>query len=313
MIKDVVIIGGGPGGCTAAIYTARARMNPLMLVGAPGGQLGLTTEVGNFPGFPEEIRGPDLMKRMEEQALAYGAEIMQKVVTAVELSSTPLQIKCDHDVFESRSLIIATGSNPRKLGIPGEREYSGRGVSYCATCDGFFFKDQVIAVVGGGDTAVEEASFLSRFGSKIYVIHRRDQLRASVIMQEQALANEKISFIWDTVVEEVLGDTDAGVKGLRLKNVKTGEERDLEVGGFFVAIGHTPNSDLFKGQLDMDEKGYVIADGRQRTNVPGVFVAGDVADHVYKQAVTAAGTGCKAAIEAERFVAEQQHKGYPGC
>jgi thioredoxin reductase (NADPH) len=312
MTKDVVIIGGGPGGCTAAIYTARARMNPLMLVAAPGGQLGLTTEVGNFPGFPEEIRGPDLMKRMEEQALAYGAEILQKTVTAVNLSAKPFQIKCDHDVFEAWSVIVATGSNPRKLGIPGEREYSGRGVSYCATCDGFFFKDQVIAVVGGGDTAVEEASFLSRFGSKIYVIHRRDVLRASAIMQEQALANEKISFVWDSVVEEVQGDREAGVTGLRLKNVKSGEESRLAVGGFFVAIGHTPNSDLFKGQLDMDEKGYIIIDGRQRTNVPGVFVAGDVADHVYRQAVTAAGTGCKAAIEAERFVAEIQHKGYPG-
>lgn len=312
MTRDVVIIGGGPGGCTAAIYTARARMNPLMFVAAPGGQLGLTTEVGNFPGFPEEIRGPDLMKRMEEQALAYGAEIVQKTVTAVDLSSEPFKVRTDHDAFEARSIIIATGSNPRKLGIPGEREYSGKGVSYCATCDGFFFKDQVIAVVGGGDTAVEEAAFLSRFGTKIYLVHRRDQLRASAIMQEQALANEKISFIWDTVVEEVLGDAEAGVTGLQLKNVKTGKEDKLAVGGFFVAIGHTPNSALFKGQLELDDKGYIVVDERQRTNVRGVFVAGDVADHVYRQAVTAAGTGCKAAIEAERYVAEIQHKGYPG-
>jgi thioredoxin reductase (NADPH) len=273
--------------------------------------LSLTTEVGNFPGFPEEIRGPDLMKRMEEQALAYGAEILQKAVTSVSLSSVPFEVKCDPDCFECRSLIVATGSNPRKLGVPGEREYSGRGVSYCATCDGFFFKDQVIAVVGGGDTAVEEALFLSRFGTKIYVIHRREVLRASAIMQERAITNDKISFIWDTVVEEVLGRPDAGVTGLSLKNVKTGERSNLAVGGFFVAIGHTPNSGLFKGQLDMDEKGYIIVDERQRTNVPGVFVAGDVADHIYKQAVTAAGTGCRAAIEAERYVAELQHKGYP--
>lgn len=311
MTRDVVIVGGGPGGYTAAIYTARARLNPIVLAASPGGQLILTTEVGNFPGFPEEIQGPDLMKKMEEQAKVYGAEIVQKMVTEVDLSSTPLVVKTDSDTYECRSLIIATGSNPRKLGVPGEEEFSGRGVSYCATCDGFFFKDEVIAVVGGGDTALEEAGFLSRFGTKVYVIHRRDQLRASAIMQEQTKANEKISFIWDTVVEEVEGDSGKAVTGLRLKNLKTGEQSTLAVGGFFVAIGHVPSSGLFKDQLEMDEKGYLIVDDRQRTKVPGVFVAGDVADHVYRQAITAAGMGCKAAIEAERYVAELQHRAYP--
>jgi len=312
MARDVVIIGGGPGGYTAAIYTARARMNPLVFAASPGGQLNLTTEVGNFPGFPEEIQGPELMKRMEEQAKAYGAEIVSKMVTAVDLSRRPFVVETDSDSHECHSLIVATGSNPRKLGVPGEQEYAGRGVSYCATCDGFFFKDQVIAVIGGGDTAVEEAVFLSRFGEKVYLIHRRDQLRASAIMQEQAKANEKIYFIWDTVVERVEGDPGKGVTGLRLKNVKTGETSTLPVGGVFIAIGHVPNSELFKGQLETDEKGYLVTDERQRTNVPGVFVAGDVADHIYRQAVTAAGTGCRAAIEAERYVGELHSRGYPG-
>ena len=312
MAREVVIIGGGPGGYTAAIYTARARMEPLVMVSSPGGQLALTTEIGNFPGFPEEIRGPELMKRMEEQAKRYGAEIVNKTVSEVDLSVSPKVVKSDGHSFESHSLIIATGSNPRKLGVAGEREYSGKGVSYCATCDGFFFKEKVIAVVGGGDTALEEAMFLSRFGSKIYVIHRRDQLRASAIMQEQAKGNEKISFVWDTVVEEIEGDPEKGITGLRLKNVKSEEMSGLPVGGLFVAIGHEPSSGLFKEQLDVDEKGYLIVDERQRTKVPGVFVAGDVADHIYRQAVTAAGMGCKAAIEAERYVAELHHRGYPG-
>ncbi len=312
MVREVVIVGGGPAGYTAAIYTARARMDPLVLVGAPGGQLGTTTEVGNFPGFPDEIQGPELMKRMEDQARRYGAVIEHKMVTGVDPSSSPKVVRSDDSTWECHSLIIATGSNPRKLGIPGEREYSGRGVSYCATCDGFFFKDQVIAVVGGGDTALEEALFLSRFGTKIYVLHRRDQLRASAIMQEQARENEKISFIWDVVVEEIVGNPEGGITGVKLKNLKSKEKRDLPVGGLFIAIGHEPNSKLFRGKLDVDDKGYLIVDERQRTRVPGVFVAGDVADHVYRQAITAAGMGCKAAIEAERYVAEIHHRKHPG-
>ncbi len=312
MVREVVIVGGGPAGYTAAIYTARARMDPLVLVGAPGGQLGTTTGVGNFPGFPDEIQGPELMKRMEDQARRYGAVIEHKMVTDVDPSSSPKVVRSDDSTWECHSLIIATGSNPRKLGIPGEREYSGRGVSYCATCDGFFFKDQVIAVVGGGDTALEEALFLSRFGTKIYVLHRRDQLRASAIMQEQARENEKISFIWDVVVEEIVGNPEGGITGVKLKNLKSQEKRDLPVGGLFIAIGHEPNSKLFRGKLDVDDKGYLIVDERQRTRVPGVFVAGDVADHVYRQAITAAGMGCKAAIEAERYVAEIHHRKYPG-
>ncbi len=309
MARDVVIVGGGPAGYTAAIYTARARMEPVVMLGSPGGQLGMTTDVGNFPGFPDEIQGPELMKRMEDQAKKYGAEIVRKMVSEVDVSSSPLTVKSDGYSCECYSLIVATGSTPRKLGVPGEKEYAGRGVSYCATCDGFFFKDQIIAVVGGGDTAIEEALFLSRFGSKIHVIHRRDKLRASVIMQEQAEANDKISFVWDTVVEEVLGSREKGVTGVRLKNVKSLEESTLAVGGLFVAIGHEPNSGLFKGKLDMDEKGYLVTDMRQRSNVPGVFVAGDVADHIYRQAITAAAMGCKAAMEAERYVAELRHKG----
>jgi len=234
------------------------------------------------------------------------------MVTEIDVSSSPLMVKAGDDSYECHSLIIATGSNPQKLGIAGEEKYSGKGVSYCATCDGFFFKDEIIAVVGGGDTALEEATFLSRFGSKVYVIHRRGELRASVIMQEQAKANEKIFFVWDTVVEEVLGKPEKGISGLKLKNVKTGEGSELVVGGLFIAIGHVPSSELLVGKLDLDEVGYLIVDERQRTKVPGVFVAGDVADHIYRQAITAAGMGCKAAIEAERYVAELQHKGYPG-
>jgi thioredoxin reductase (NADPH) len=287
-------------------------MDPLVLAGSPGGPLTLTTEVGNFPGFPKEIQGPELMKRMEEQAKSYGAEIVQKMVTEIDVSSTPLVVKAGNDPYECHSLIIATGSNPRKLGIPGEEQYSGKGVSYCATCDGFFFKDEIIAVVGGGDTALEEATFLSRFGSKVYVIHRRDEFRASVFMQEQAKANEKITPIWDTVVEEVLGEPEKGITGLRMKNLKTSAPCDLEVGGLFIAIGHVPSSELLVGKLDLDKVGYAIVDERQRTNVPGVFIAGDVADHIYRQAITAAGMGCKAAMEAERYVAELQHKGYAG-
>jgi thioredoxin reductase (NADPH) len=312
MVRDTIIIGGGPAGYTAAIYTARARMSPLVLCASAGGQLNLTTEVGNYPGFPDEIMGPDLMKQMKQQALNYGAEIKQEAVTEVNLTGTPLKVNTGSGVYEGHSVIIGTGSNPRKLGVPGEEKYSGKGVSYCATCDGFFFREQVVAVVGGGDTALEEASFLTRFATKVHLIHRRDQLRGSVIMQEQAKVNEKIAFIWDTVVEEAEGSDEQGLTALKLKNVKTGGGSSLPVNGLFVAIGHEPNSALFKDQLELDEMGYLVADERQRTRIPGVYVAGDVQDHVYRQAITAAGTGCKAAIEAERYVAELQHRGYPG-
>lgn len=312
MVRDAIIIGGGPAGFTAAIYTARARMSPLVLCASAGGQLNLTTEVGNYPGFPDEVLGPDLMKKMEQQAINYGAQIVQDTVKEVKLTSAPLQVTAGGGTFEAHSVIIATGSNPRKLGIPGEEKYSGKGVSYCATCDGFFFRDQVVAVVGGGDTALEEASFLTRFATQVHLIHRRDQLRGSVIMQEQAKANEKIAFVWNTVVKEAEGSDEKGLTALKLENVKTGERSSLPVGGLFVAIGHVPNSGLFEGQLELDEKGYLVADERQRTKIPGVYVAGDVQDHIYRQAITAAGTGCKAAIEAERYVAELQHRAYPG-
>jgi thioredoxin reductase (NADPH) len=311
MIRDVIIIGGGPAGFTAAIYTARARMSPLVICATCGGQLTVTTEIGNFPGFPDGIQGPELMKRMEQQARKFGAEILLEYIKEVKLTVTPLQVIAESGAYEARSVIVATGSNPGKLGVPGEKKYAGKGVSYCATCDGFFFRDQVVAVVGGGDTALEEAIFLTRFAKEVHLIHRRDRLRASVIMQERARADQKISYTWDTVVEEFEGSDEKGLRALKLKNVKTGEESELAVDGCFVAIGHVPNSAPFRGQLEVDEGGYLVADERQRTRIPGVFISGDVQDRIYRQGVTAAASGCKAAIEAERYVAELQHRGYP--
>jgi len=312
MVREVIIIGGGPAGFTAAVYTARARMSPLVIAASPGGQLNLTSGVGNFPGFPDEVLGPDLMTRMRRQAENYGAEIVQESVKEAALGARPIRVTTDGGTHEAHSVIIATGSNPRKLGIPGEERYAGKGVSYCATCDGFFFRDQTVAVVGGGDTALEDAAFLTRFAVKVHVIHRRDKLRGSAIMQERAKSKEKVAFIWDTVVVEAQGEEDKGLTALKLKNVKSGDVGVLPVQGLFVAIGHVPNSELFRGQIELDPMGYIVADERQRTKIPGVFVAGDVQDHIYRQAVTAAGTGCKAAIEAERYVAELQDRGYPG-
>lgn len=305
-IRKVVILGSGPAGYTAAIYTSRANLNPLLFEGPePGGQLTITTEVENYPGFAEGITGPELMNIFKLQAERFGTEIIPDRVVEVDLSKRPFYVKGDNSEFKANTLIISTGATARWLGIPSEDKLRGYGVSACATCDGFFFQNKKVLVIGGGDTAMEEAVFLTRFASEVRVIHRRDALRASKIMQEKAFTNEKISFIWDSVVEEVLGERETGVQGVRYKNVKTGELTNELFDGVFLAIGHVPNTEMFKGQLDMDENGYIITrPGSASTGVKGVFAAGDVQDRVYRQAITAAGTGCMAALEAERFLGE---------
>ena len=305
-VRDVIIVGSGPAGYTAALYAARARLSPLLFEGSvtSGGALMNTTDVENYPGFPDGVLGPDLMDSLRKQAERFGAELVTDDVTEVDLSASPKVVKAGSDVFLTRSVIIATGSSYRELGIPGEKRLSGHGVSWCATCDGFFFRDQDIAVVGGGDSALEEATFLTRFARSVTVVHRRDALRASAIMQDRARSNPKIRFAWDSVVTEVVGED--RVAGIKLRNVKTDEESFLEVSGIFVAIGHDPRSELFTGQLEKDEEGYLIVDQPStRTAIPGVFAAGDVVDHIYRQAVTAAGSGCAAALDAERWLADQ--------
>ncbi|MER7535520.1 thioredoxin-disulfide reductase [Streptomyces sp. NPDC097704] len=304
-VRNVIIIGSGPAGYTAALYTARASLKPLVFEGAvtAGGALMNTTEVENFPGFRDGIMGPDLMDNMRAQAERFGAELVPDDVIAVDLTG---DIKTVTDtagtVHRAKAVIVTTGSQHRKLGLPNEDVLSGRGVSWCATCDGFFFKDQDIAVVGGGDTAIEEATFLSRFARSVTIVHRRDALRASKAMQERAFADPKISFAWDSEVAEIHGDQK--LTGLTLRDTKTGETRELPVTGLFIAVGHDPRTELFKGQLDLDEEGYLkVAAPSTRTNLTGVFGAGDVVDHTYRQAITAAGTGCSAALDAERFLA----------
>lgn len=300
-VRDVIIIGSGPAGLTAAVYAARADLHPLMIEGfEAGGQLMLTTEVENYPGFIDGIMGPELMERMRKQAARFGTEFLTENVTAVDFSTQPFIVTTDSGTYKGRSVIIATGASAKMLGVPGERELMGHGVSTCATCDGFFFRDQDLVVVGGGDSAMEESTFLTKFASKVTVVHRRDSLRASKIMQDRAFNNGKIDFVWDSVVSEVFGN--GKVAGVRLKNLKTGAETELPVGGVFVAIGHTPNTSLFEGEIDLSG-GYIVteAEGTQ-TSVPGVFAAGDVVDFRYRQAITAAGMGCMAAIDAERYL-----------
>jgi thioredoxin reductase (NADPH) len=306
-VRDVIIIGSGPAGYTAAIYAARAKLNPLVFEGSvtAGGALMNTTDVENFPGFPDGILGPDLMDGLRKQAERFGAELVTDDVVEVDLTATPKVVKTATDVCYARAVIIATGSKYRELGVPGEKELSGHGVSWCATCDGFFFREKDIAVVGGGDSALEEATFLTRFGKSVTIIHRRNELRASKIMQERAKANPKIKFLWDSEVVEAVGDQK--LSALRVKNVKTGEEQLLPVGGLFVAIGHDPRSELFAGQLETDPEGYLLVEEPStRTAIDGVFACGDVVDHTYRQAVTAAGTGCSAAIDAERWLAARE-------
>jgi len=306
-MRNVVIIGSGPAGLTSAVYAARANLSPLLIEGwQSGGQLTTTTEVENYPGFAKGIMGPELMKEMRAQAERFGTEFLTGDVTKVDFTNRPLTMVVDHEhTIQARTVIIATGASAIQIGLKNETRLTGHGVSTCATCDGFFFRGRELVVVGGGDSAMEEANFLTKFATKVYVVHRRDKLRASKIMQDRAMKNEKISFIWNSVVEDVLGDDI--VTGVRLKNLITGTTTTLPCAGVFVAIGHRPNTSLFAGQLDMDAKGYLVTKSGTATSVSGVFAAGDVQDSTYRQAVTAAGTGCMAAIDAERFLESRGH------
>ena len=302
-MRDVMIIGSGPAGLTAALYAARANLKPLLIEGLEsGGQLMLTTAVDNYPGFQEGIMGPELMGAMRGQAERFGTEFVTGDVTDVTLSGPPFTVTTSETAYQTRALIISTGASARLLGLPSERTLMGHGVSTCATCDGYFFREKPIVVVGGGDTAMEEAIFLTKFASHVTVVHRRHELRASRIMQDKAFANPKISFEWDSALDQVTDVEKGVVTGVVLRNLKTDETKTLEVEGVFIAIGHTPNTDLFAGQLDLDDNGYIVPKGGARTSVPGVFAAGDVQDHTYRQAVTAAGSGCMAAIDAERYL-----------
>ncbi len=305
-VYDLIIIGGGPAALTAAVYAGRAALKTLVLIGpGPGGQVANTDLVENFPGFPEGISGAELAQRLQSQAGRFGAQIVMDAVTRVDFPTTPFNIQTHSVTYQARTAIVATGAVPRRLGVPGEAEFFGRGVSACATCDGFFYQGKRIVVAGGGDSAIAEGIFLTRFASEVFVVHRRDQLRATKIYQERAFANSKIRFVWDSVVEEIVGEQT--VTGVQVRNVKTGETSVIEADGVFVYIGMDPGTELFAGQIELNEAGYVITDRHQRTNVPGVFAAGDVQDPHYRQIVIAAGTGAIAAMEAERFLAEGAH------
>jgi thioredoxin reductase (NADPH) len=306
-VRNVIIIGSGPAGYTAAVYSARAELKPLVFEGSvtAGGALMNTTDVENFPGFPDGIMGPDLMDNMRKQAERFGAELIADDVVEVDLRANPKVIKTHTDTYYAKSVILAMGSRYRELGLDSEKRLSGHGVSWCATCDGFFFRNKDIVVVGGGDTAMEEANFLTRFGRMVTVVHRRDTLRASKIMQDRAFANDKIRFVWDSEVSDVIGD--AKVEAVKLRNVKSGEESELATDALFIAIGHEPRTELVKGQIDLDENGYIkVAHPSTATNIEGVFAAGDVVDHTYRQAITAAGTGCAASLDSERWLANNE-------
>ncbi len=310
-MHNVIIIGSGPAGFTAAIYAARANLDPLLITGLEkGGQMTLTDELENYPGFPDGLSGFELSQSLEKQAKRFGAELLEDTVTGVDLTGDVKIVKTAREEYEAKSVIIATGSTPRKLNVAGEKELTGKGVSYCATCDGFFFKDKHVAVIGGGNSALDEGMFLTRFAGKVSIIHRRDRLRADAILQERAFNNEKVEFIWDTVVDRIVGDD--SVKHLLVRNVKTDELTEFAVDGVFVFIGHLPNVDLFRGQIKLAPDNTIETDRRTRTNITGVFACGDVQDSIYRQAITAAGSGCQAAMEAEKFIAELQGQAYPG-
>ncbi len=306
----VIILGSGAAGLTAAIYAARANLEPVVIEGSqPGGQLTITTEVENYPGFPKGIQGPELMEEFKKQAERFGTRTVFGEVTSVDFKKKPFEINVGKEAYTAETVIVATGATAKLLGLESEKKLMGYGVSACATCDGFFFKDKDVVVVGGGDTAMEEALFLTKFANKVNVVHRRDELRASKIMQNRAEKNPKIGFTWNTAVTEVLGEPkNGGVTAVTLKNLKTGASEDFKTEGLFIAIGHEPNTKLFKGQLEMDELGYLVTHNGTATNIPGVFACGDVQDRIYRQAVTAAGTGCMAAIDAERYLESQEHR-----
>ena len=310
-MEKVIIIGSGPAGLAAAVYTARAQLDPLLIAGpALGGQVAISSEVGNYPGFPEDIPGAELAQLMQKQAERFSTRIEMDIVTRADLSSRPFKVETYGGEHEAQALIVASGASPRKLGVPGEAELSGRGVSYCATCDGFFYMGKEIIMVGGGDAAIEEAIFLTRFASKVTVIHRRDQLRAEKLLQEQAFRNEKIEFLWDTVVTEVVGEN--FITGVKVRNVKTGEESLFPTQGAFVAIGYIPNTEFLGDQLELTDAGYLVADDDQRTSIEGVWAAGDVSDWTYRQIATSVGAGCKAALQAEHYIAKLEDRVYPG-
>ncbi|MGA9347238.1 MAG: thioredoxin-disulfide reductase [Anaerolineae bacterium] len=309
-MEKLIIVGSGPAGWTAGIYAGRALLAPLLITGrAPGGQMALASEIENYPGFPQGISGQELNQLMQQQAKRFGTKVQMDEVTTVELSTHPFKVTAYGDEYEAQALIIATGTYPRKLGVPGEAELTGRGVSYCATCDGFFYQDRKVIVVGGGDSAIEEAIFLTRFATQVYVVHRRNCLRAEKVFQERAFRNEKIDFVWDTVVTKILGN--GKVTGVRLKNVKTREESTLEADGVFIYVGTIPNTGFLGGQLELDDRGYIVTNRQCHTSVPGVFAAGDVRERVLKQISTAVGSGAMAAMEAEKFIAELEDRAYP--
>jgi thioredoxin reductase (NADPH) len=309
-MENLIIVGSGPAGFAAGIYAGRAQLEPLLITGsAPGGQMALTSEIENYPGFPQGLTGQELTQLMQQQAERFGTRVQMDEVTAVELSTHPFKVTAYGDEYEAKALVIATGTSPRKLGVPGEAEFTGRGVSYCATCDGFFFQDRRVVVVGGGDSALEEAIFLTKYATQVNVVHRRNRLRAEKVFQERAFRNEKIEFVWDSVVTEIMGD--GKVTGVRLKNVKTEEEPTLQAEGVFIYVGTIPNTGFLEGQLELDDRGYIVTDRQCHTSVPGIFAAGDVQEPVLRQIATAVGSGAMAAMEAEKFIAELEDRAYP--